>query len=282
MNKLVRKAMSCALAFSAMFASVGMMTACETKNPNVEMVIEFEEKTYTLEYKLYRKITPATVDHFLALVENGYYNDICIHDYDTSDLRMYTGAYKYVEGEENGGIVYQQYYDIVKGYKNFPCSVWSDSSKTEARYNLYGEFAENGVYVGDESDSGSLSEAFGSLVMYYTPKDCADKVAIYNEYKDKMELKGYQYNSATSMFGISLSKTEKKNSEYCTFATLTEDSEDEFEALVDAIAENDDFTTEYEVDVDRDDDFVKDQRNKISYKVPNKPIVIKSMKVTKY
>lgn len=282
MNKTMKKVMSCILAFSSVFASVGMMTACETKNPQVEMKIEFEDKTYTLEYKLYREITPATVKHFIALVEGGYYTDFCIHDYNTSDMRMYTGAYKYVEGEENGGIVYQQYYDIVKDYVNFPYSVWGDTAQTEKRFNLYGEFAENGFYVGDESNSGVLKEKLGSLTMYYTEKETSDRVAIYNSSRDKTEFKNYKYNSATSMFGISMVASEKTNSDYCTFATLLEDSKEVFQDLLDAIEENDDFTTKYTVAIDRDDDFVKDHRNTAEYNVPNKPIVIKSMKITKY
>lgn len=76
-----KKLMSAALIGVSVFASATLFSACTTSHPEVEMKLSFNGSTYTLEYKLYRKIAPSTVQHFLELVEKGYYDGLCIHDY---------------------------------------------------------------------------------------------------------------------------------------------------------------------------------------------------------
>ncbi len=280
MRKMMKKAMSMILALAAMVACGGMFTACETNNPEVEMKIEFDGKVYTLEYKLYRELAPATVRHFLKLAENGYYKDLCVHDYDTNS--MLTGAYEYDVNEGNGGLVYKNYYDIVSKYEGFAHTVWLDSEKTNPTYTLKGEFAANSVKI----ESGALKKSFGALTMEYTAKNVADEiaeVAVLRAEGDKTNFKKYEYNSATSQFSISLSKSETTDSNHCTFATLQENSVAELEALIEAInSYESDFTSEYTFSIDMDDKVIGDMDNTATYNVPEEEIIIRTVKVTKW
>ena len=273
------------LAVSATVACLGTMTACETNHPEVKMEIAFNGETYTLEYELYRKIAPTTTNHFLSLVENGYYDGLCIHDY--TDSKWYTGAYKY----ENDELQYQDYYEIVERY-DLPESVWIDPGKKTPTYTLYGEFYANGGFT---VESGALTQSFGSLTMYYTAKDVDQEVYIERLDGNGVTARQYKYNSATSQFFISLSTTETKDNNYCTFATLHEDSvsvlEDLQDAINDYIADNYDetsededaetFVSETKMQIDEDDRFVS-KDSYATYKVPQEPIVIKKMTVEKY
>ena len=285
MKKLLKKATCMVLAVAAATVSVGMFTACETKKPEVKMQIEFEGETYTLEYTLYREIAPETVKHFLKLAENGYYDGVCVHNYDESASKMYTGAYEYNADAEYGGIVYKNYYDIVSKYEGFNHTVWADSNKAVPTYTLKGEFSANSFKV----ENGVLNQKFGSLTMQYTEKDFEEieEVAVLrgkvSESGKDTDNKEYKYNSATSQFSIFLSTSETADSEHCTFATLKSGSVDDLEELVAAINDYEaDFVTEYTVEVDRDDAFIAELENTAVYNVPVSPIVIKSVKVTKY
>ena len=283
-----KRVVSATLALTAAFSCVGLFSACETAHPEVQITISFNDNDYTLDYKLYRKVAPATVEHFLTLAENGYYDGLCVHDYD--DSRMYTGGYSYQDGAADGGLVYKNYYDIVKSY--IPQTVWQDESKTLPTYTLYGEFSANKFSV---KNNGHLLESFGSLTMYYTEKDgVEDSVYVQRSDGEGVSSRAYEYNSATSLFYISLNTTAKSNKEYCTFGVLNENSNGELTDLQTAIAdyiadnygEEDDadekFVTEVTVDVDEDDAFVGGAGNEESYDVPNEPIVIKKVEVKKY
>ena len=279
----LKKIISCALALSATVGCAGLLTACETSHPEVKMTVSFEGETYELEYKLYRKIAPATVKHFLYLADNGYYNGLCVHNYD--DSRMYTGAYKFDANatEVNGGLVYQKYYDIVKNYGDFPFTVYGSSSKDEKLYTLYGEFSNNDFSV----ENGNKKETFGSLSMYYTDK--TEDATVYIEHPEAGGSKGrsYKYNSATSQFFISLTTSEKVNANYCTFATLDGDSEDELKALQEAIdayiEENEDNSKGLSVKVDEDEQYLGDDYLSVeTYTVLASPIVINKVEVKKF
>lgn len=291
-KKTMKKIVCGVLAVSATVACMGTMTACETKHPEVKMEISFNGETYTLEYELYRKIAPTTTNHFLSLVENGYYDGLCIHDY--TDNKWYTGAYEYDETKEE--LVYQKYYEIISNY-DLPESVWNtkskkdDKGKSTATGTLYGEFYANGGFT---VESGALKQSFGSLTMYYTAKDVDQEVYIERLDGNGVTARQYKYNSATSQFFISLSKTETKDNNYCTFATLQEDSvsvlEDLQEAIKDYIAdeyaatEDEDaktFAPEKKTQIDEDDRFIS-KDSYATYKVPQEPIVIKKMTVEKY
>ena len=297
MKKTLKKITCSVLAAVSVVGCAATLTACETSHPEVEMKIEFNDKTYTLEYKLYRNIAPATTDHFLWLAGNGYYNGLCVHDYSQSDfVRMYTGAYSVAEeADDADGLVYKKYYETIATYKNyadFPVSVWMEEEKTNPTYTLKGEFSANNFRV----ENGALKETFGSLTMYYEDISEYEDVAQEDVYMlradgDGVSKRDYQYNCATSMFYISLSATTKNNSGYCTFATLKEDSESVLKNLQTAIndyiettynGESAEFTESESVTVCTDDVHLGDHAITDEFSVPKKPIVIKKVKVLKY
>ena len=218
----MKRIISGVLAAVATLGCAATMTACSTAHPEVEIVLAFQGKEYELNYTLYRKVAPATVEHFLTLADEGYYTgkDFCVHDF--ADSRMYMGAYKY----ENATLVYQDYFSVVEGYKNFPTTVYRDKEKTLPTYTLYGEFSSNKFTV----TNGKKNENYGSLTMYYTEKNSDDRVTL--DHPEAGEaMRDYKYNSATSQFFISLAEAEKSNSGYCTFAYLDESDMDPYTLL---------------------------------------------------
>lgn len=278
-GKTVKKVVSGILAVSATVACVGTMSACETSHPKVALTLEFQNKEYVLEYQLYRNIAGATVKHFLALVDADYYDGVCIHDYDSDDA-MYTGGYTYTANADNGGLVEKNYYEIAPTIQTFSHSVWQDEGQTKPTYTLYGEFSDNDYKV----TNGALQESFGALTMYYTQKDCEETVWVKRGDGNGVSEKKYGYNSATSMFSISLSSKSTTNTKYCTFATLDEDSVDvlkSLQAAIDAYAGEDDFTTAYTLRVDEDDLYIGDHNETATYDVPDAPIIIKEVKIKK-
>lgn len=298
MNKILKKVISSTLAAVSVVGGAVAFSGCTTDHPEVEMQLAFNGKTYTLEYKLYRKKAPNTVNHFLALVENGYYNpkdgkQICIHDY--TDSKWYTGAYAYDENnEENGGLSYRDYFSIVSAYENKDfVSVWKDEQKTTPTYTLYGEFSENGVKM-DKGDF--LAESFGSLSMYYeSTGENAEEYKVFVNRVDGGETRTLQYekNNATSMFAINLTGSGMDKN-HAVFATLDEDSVDELNDLKSAIesyikanfSDDEDaaerFTESVEIHYGAGDPFIAESELTVEYDVPTSPIVIKNVKVLKY
>lgn len=280
-----KKILCGALTLTATVGCLGTLTACETSHPKVEMQIEFNGETYELEYKLYRKVAPATVAHFLALAENGYFDGLCVHDYTSG--KLYTGSYKY----ESDNLVYQKYYDIVKNYGDFPCSVWLDEEKSKPTYTLYGEFYGNSEFT---VESGVKKQEYGSLTMYYEDIDSDDRVIVERHNGEGVARYAYEDNCATSMFFISTSTSATTDSNYCTFATLDEDSVEILQDLVadieayieDNYGDEDDstsaFAPETKVYYEENDPVLGDMEEEYEYNVPVTPIVIKKVEVKKY
>ena len=150
-----KKWLSGVLATVCSVGCLGCMTACQTDRPKVQMEITFQNESYVLDYTLYRKVAPATVEHFLTLAGNGYYDGVIVHDYDNT--RMYTGAYEYGDKSVDSGLKYKPYYEIVKEYSYFPISVYTQG-KTQALYTLCGEFADNHIQV----SNGEKKETYGA------------------------------------------------------------------------------------------------------------------------
>ena len=297
MKKILKKMLCGILAAVSVFGCAVSLTACETAKPEVEMTVEFNGESYTLEYVLYRNTAPQTVQHFLWLADNGYYDGLCVHDYSQSDyLRLYTGAYTAVATDDGlYDLVYKKYYDTVKGYANvgeFPYSVWTDKAALNPTYTLKGEFEDNNFRV----ESGDLSETFGSLTMYYNNIASYEEVAQQDVYMIRADGKDpskcdYKYNYTTSMFYISLSNTTVNNKAYCTFAELQEDSKEKLENLQEALTdyieekhndEVDSFTESQSILIGEDDPYLASQSVRVNYRVPKSAIVIKSVKVTKF
>lgn len=272
-----------ALAMTSAFASVAMMSACETSHPEVKMTLEFNDEEYELTYKLYRKLTPATATHFLELVDGGYYDGLCVHDYESSN--WFTGGYTYDSSKtDDGGLVYKDYYTAAAELE-LTSTVWKDEARTQSLYTLYGEFSKNKFKV----ENGTIKNGFGALTMRYTDKgDYAGQTVFCEKSSGGSTMRDYGYNSATSLFSISLSKSGSTFSEYCTFATLDEDSVEVLEDLQAAIADyiaaefenEDEFVTDVDMEINEDDPFAS--RDTADYQVPVEPITIKEMKVTKW
>lgn len=293
-KKVLKKTVGAALLGACVVASAVSFTACTSSHPEVEMKISFDGKTYTLEYELYRKIAPSTVQHFLDLVEGGFYDGLCVHDY--TDTKWYSGGYTYdaAKTDEDAGLTEIDYFEKVKGLK-LTQTVWHDKDKEDPTYTLYGEFSNNGFKV----TAGALKQSFGSLTMYYTEK--TDVVAsVYAKRSDggknadgqTEDWKDYKYNSATSLFYISMSTaTSAASASYCTFATLKSGSKDSLTDLKEAVAdyieeqgeEDEDysFTSKSYIPSDLGDRYVETGTT-VSYSVPTEPIVIQSIKIKKY
>ena len=286
MNKNLKKVICGALATVCAFGCAATLTACETSRPEVEIVIEFNGSTYTLQYEMARKVTPATVNHFIWLVDNGYYNGLCVHDY-KEDSKMYTGGYKTAtdEGDTDGLTEFSYYSEIAKfdNYSSFPKTVWLDSEKQTPTYTLYGEFDNNEVKV----ENGKLADKFGSLSMYYYDSSAqeAAKTDVWGtrEGGGKLYKRTYQYNSATSLFYINLNEESSTyNKSYCTFATLKSESEEVLKDLKAEIENIDNFTEAHKVRVFQDDPVLGEYEINVNFDVPQKEIKIKTVKITKY
>ena len=78
-----------------------MFTACSVRRSEISVRISFNGEEYTLNYVLYRDYYRQTVDHFMALIDEDFFDNTVIHDY-RSD-RMVGGGYTY-EDIENGDI----------------------------------------------------------------------------------------------------------------------------------------------------------------------------------
>ena len=129
--------------------------------------------------------------------------------------------------------------------------------------------------------------------MYYTPKEkCATYVDVKRSDGKGNDAKLYKYNSATSLFYISLSSSSSgSGTSYCTFATLEDDSVevlDDLKAAITDYIEDEyegnaaDFAPTSKVVVDEDDRYVGSDKESREYSVPLEPIVIKSVKVKSY
>ena len=287
MNKILKKIICGALATVSVFGCAATLTACETSHPQVEMEIEFAGESYVLTYEMARNVTPATVKHFIWLVDNGYYNGLCVHDFKEGS-KMYAGAYKAAaEATDADGLAYVPYYSTIAKYDNyasFPYSVWLDSDKKTPTYTLYGEFENNNVQV----ENGKIKESFGSLSMFYydSSKYEASKTDVWGAREansEKVYKRTYEQNSATSIFYMNLSQgASSYNKNYCTFATLSEDSVDVLKDLLEEIDEQDDFVETHTVRVMEDDPVLGEYEVSVDFAVPQKEIKIKMVKVTKY
>lgn len=261
------------------------LTGCETNRPEAKITLSFNGETYVLQYELYRNLYPQTVRHFIELADAGYYNGTCIHNY--TDSILYAGGYTYNKDQTtNGGLVEKDYFGLAPSMKLTP-SVF-DMATDQSVYTLYGEFSDNGFKV----ESGAQSQKYGSLVMYYTDKS-GDNSRVKTKRSSDGEIdsdKEYKYNSATSLFYVYTGSSSTRNSQYCTFAQLLDtDSSDVLDKLLDAIEDyvdtledEEDFLTEVTVRVDTKDPYVSSDKNTATYTVPTMPIVIESVKITKY
>ena len=281
-------------------SSVAMFAGCTTSNnPEVTITYTFNGKDYAVDYVLSRVDAPKTVQHFIELADAGFYDGLVIHDY--QDYTLKTGGYEI----ENGQLVEVDYLTTVKALEadgaSFTQSVWADEERTIPLYSVYGEFSANGV---EQENGKEYVHSEGALVMYYTPKkgqggtdeqvwvQRADGGAD-NDGNEYQRL-GYEYNSITSLFYTFTgeSRTES-DSVYCVIGKAKNYTEQMEEGLLAAI-------TEYEDTLEEEDSFTTELKNQplnrydyfrnvqtagltADYAAPIlMPIIVKSVKVTKY
>lgn len=294
---------SLALAGVAVFAAFASACTIETNHPKAEIVLEIgtgeDVKSVKLRYTLYRNIRPVTVKHFIELADKGFYDNTVIHNYTTSD--WYAGGYGY--DEDGYSSAYESetlrnylddnckesaYYELSKEltpsvYKNHIYIDGKESvSGDDVLPYLMGEFSNN---INQEIGNDVCVDGFGCLKMYYYGKKTTGKVYV-TPTKDQIIQADYTKNCATSLFMMQVSNTSAyKASNYSVFALLDNTDDltkflDEVDDMLDGL-ENAQVT----VNVDNLEAFSKDEADRnieTSFTVPALPLVVKSVKITKY
>ncbi len=285
-KKLFRRVATIGVAAVLAVGATAMFSGCSTDNPEITITYTFNGKDYEVDYKLSRKSAPQTVQHFIELADNGYYEGLCVHDYDSANL--FAGGYTY----EDGTLVEKNYFEAVKDY-DLTQSVFQTDDRATGMNTVYGEVSKNGVSV----NGSKYTHTAGALVMYYTDKG-TDNTRVYTLRSGNNEIQSnseYKYNSATSLF-YTFTGESKPASEslYCVFG-MAMDFENQLngeDGLLTAISdftselsEGQSFTEEHTERNINQYDPVDSVRNAIisaTFNVPIEPIIIKSVKVNKY
>lgn len=280
-----------------------LFVGCESNYPKITVTISFNdnntdtEDEYVLTYKLYRKLYPQTVAHYLELAEAGYYDGTVIHDYQSS--RMIGGGYTYEDMtasdvDELQALDYDGATKDADGnitLKNI--SVWTDKALTEATNRLYGETSNNGFSV--ENGTG-LTNSYGALSTYsYIAKENS-ALSVFGKATGGGTAREVRYtnNSVTSLFSIYTGASGSSDSANCVFGVLADtDSSMRFSELMTAITDyvaaqqetDEDFSfTQAKEDVRIEDEFAEGGYYEVDsgFAVPVVKIVIEQIKVIKY
>lgn len=284
----------------------------KTSHPRALITIEFQDKNYEIEYEMYRNLYPQTVQHFIELASNDFYNDTIVHNYTTGEL--VGGTYAYNNDENNGyaasniGNSLVEYlannnkvgkngaYSQLFADSKLSASVYASSGITfdpktgerkldesKALPTLYGEFTDNGHTI----EKGALTQGYGSLTMnYYRNTDNKGRVAVKTGAGEILE-RDAKNNCATAAFKIQInsSNSGSPNSVYCVFGKLrNESAEKTLKELVKAIDKykednSGSFTKSTTAPVY---DFTTDNTVDTTANIPVAPIIIRSVKITKY
>lgn len=294
MFKKILKKIALAATLVCMTFAVTASSACnvETDHPTVRITIEFNAKKYNLDYTLYRNMYPGTVRHFIELAENGFYNGMLVHDYDSGD--WFTGGFDYVEDDykalnNNEGFMTeylfthskeQEYLDLFDGGKLTPTVFREDNEA--ALPTLVGEFSENNS---PEIKNGARIAEAGALKMFYYEKDVNDKALVDFDDPKGLFRQDYRYNCATSIFSIQVGSSTYREDKYCVFATINNLST--LNDLIDDIAkyfedQDIDAISANGVPVDRLVEQLLDLDTEANFTLPGTPIIIRSVTVTGY
>lgn len=308
LKKIVSVASAAVVCAGAVFAFAG----CTTKHPQVTITYTFNNVDYAVTYTLSRYDAPKTVQHFIEVADTGFYNGLCVHDYD--DNNLYAGGYTI----ENGTLAEKDYFTAMKKAeadgKKITQSVWAKGSDLVSSspvytteddtmtplYTVYGEFENNGTGTKNAREN---VHSFGALVMYYTNKENDDTTVVTerndggkNNNGNKYDNKSYWYNSATSLFYTFTGQSDSaRDRDYCVFGKVDDAGREKLQELVDAIgsykndlSEDASFTEDVHLNVNeyhQNDpvDAVRRAGSEADYKTPiDKPIIVKSVKVNKY
>jgi cyclophilin family peptidyl-prolyl cis-trans isomerase len=284
------------------------LASCESSWPKVTLNIEFNSKTYSISYKLYRKFFPQTVRHFIELTSLGYYENLAFHDYTSTG--MYTGCFTY-DASKSYNLSAKNYFDwIEQKQATLTQSVFTAVDDgtvpdvSQGLNTLVGEFEANNYSI-TNNDKKYGAEKKGSLVMYYEDNTDADvqkyvtvkrntkrsksEIFVNNEARS-YDQRDYRYNCATSQFYIASQSSSSVNKSYCVFGELfNDDAEDTYDSLISAIKNfiesnyesEDDFVEEASYDAYEDDPYY-DGTLKATYSVPKEAIVLTSVKINRY
>ncbi len=287
MKKSLRRIFS---AFCASVLCVGATVAfagCSTNTPEITVTYSFNGETYEVNYTLYREAGPQTVQHFIELANNGYYDGTIIHNFTTT--AMYGGGYTYDETTKNP--VQKDYFNIVKDY-NLTQSVFvKENGEYVGTNTLRGEFTNQGVQV-----AKSMKHEKGALVMYYHDKGIiGDRVADLASDGSLRDGQEYKYNCATSIFYTYTSDTSNTtlDANYCVFgkATNYDTAMEGDDGLLTAIAEyreaHSAWLNAFKDYPNRNDPYSAEAASAnlpAPYNTPDAdmPIVIESVKVNRY
>ncbi|MGN0812930.1 MAG: peptidylprolyl isomerase [Candidatus Coproplasma sp.] len=294
---------ACAALIAGTAFCMTFMAGCSNAHPEAEITVSFNEQEYVLKYKLYRNMYPQTVQHFIELSQNGFYDGTIIHNYQSNYL--YGGGYNYVvdegtatyeEAYKDGSSLMLDYYEAASKEKEYATladpangkitpSVYvtiDDSKYVDPLDTLIGEFSSNQHKI----DNGALKQTYGCLTMYYTAKtsDAVKNKRVYlDKYGSAFGVQGdYTYNSATSLFRIYTYKAQTPSSlsNYCIFGTLN--NTDVLDDLKDAMSAKSITSKSVTINVDNEDRFLGANSNEATYSMANTPIIIKTVKITKY
>ena len=309
------------IAIAGVCAIVPAISGCSTDHPEAKITVSFNGKEYVLSYKLYRNMYPQTVQHFIELADNGFYTNTLIHNYTSSTWYGGGYNYVTEAKDDDGGILTDEdgepvnayttaYSEGVEAFREYLESVTKEREYEtladplagkitptvykdfiNGQYNqplntLIGEFKNNQHNI----DNGALKSSFGCLRMYYTSKsmDSAKNVKVYldKQGSEKGVMGNYTYNSATSLFSIQQNSTVSTDSSYCIFGVLQD--EQVLRDLRSAVSTysakvgSSKFSLDVNLYVDNRDEFVGANVNEVSYRATSEPIIIKSVKITKY
>lgn len=317
MKKSIRRIGAIVLTAAVSAGALMMFAGCSTDHPEVTITYTFNGKDYAVDYTLSRLDAPQTVTHFLELADAGFYDGTCIHNYTANFL--YGGGYRLVDEQEQPydysadnslktfTLKEINYFDelgkLEKAGYTFTQSVWrtdgsaSSPKKGAGLYTVYGE--QSGKV--DNEYGRDYSHTAGALVMYYSDKGdkVRNEVAVTRADDGTVQFENYLQNSATSLFYTYLSSSNSTLGEqYCVFG-MAKDFAGQLtngllKAINDYIAERTDeeedgsfsFTTTQEnVKLNQNDPFEDIRKGgwTTSFETPlTAPIIVKSVKVTKY
>lgn len=291
----------CATLIAGTALCLPFVSGCTNAHPEAEITVGFNSEEFVLKYKLYRNMYPQTVQHFIELSQNGFYDGTIIHNYQSNYL--YGGGYSYQVDEVTYEDAYGSgstetmldYYEAASKEDEYATlanpangkitpSVYADIS--DGKYidpldTLIGEFSSNQHKI----ENGALKRTYGSLTMYYSTKS-SDAVKNKRVYLDKQGsafgVQGnYTYNSATSLFRIYTSnpETPSTSSDYCIFGTL--ENTEALDNLRSAISKKGVSTKTVKLYVDNYDRYLGANSNQADYAMVSTPIIIKTVKITK-
>ena len=311
-NILKKLFLGITLAGVTTFTALASACSVETDHPTAKITIEFNSETYELEYTLYRNMYPNTVRHFIELADNGFYEDMLVHNYGTQD--WYTGGYTYnpqLFSSASTTEAFAQYiedtskesqYMSLFNAKKLTPTVYSrlgynastDTEVIDAQYalpTLIGEFYNN---ISQEIENGALKADYGSIKMYYYQKSSKQKVYV-TPTTDQIIWGDYENNCATSIFSLqTTSGTSLSADQYCVFGKITNVTV--LDQLLDDVSNylsgtygsslTSDQTYSVSAVVDTDVEVFSNENSdkgiQTTFRLTKKPIIVRSVKITAY